>query len=150
MSQACLFATGLTQAIILFNMPNEHPIQVLQPASKPNNHVFYPLLKPQMLSARPQKGAAEKHSTHETTEELVHEKQDGVEWEGAAAVVGADEAAGAAPNPAHGCPPHLAGDGVQSCAYCHVGIPWISEMVGENIPAKELQDLEHTGGPELV
>lgn len=81
MSQACPFATRPTHAIILLNVPNEHPIQALQPARKPNNHfffLFFPPLKPQTMSARPRKGTAEKHPTSEGIEELVHKKQDGV------------------------------------------------------------------------
>lgn len=50
MSQACPFTTRPTHTIILLNVLNEHPIQALQPARKPNNHFFFFsfLLKPQM------------------------------------------------------------------------------------------------------
>lgn len=85
MSQACPFTTRPTHAIILLNVPNEHPIQALQPAGKPNNHFFFisffPLLMPQMMSARPRKGMVEIHPTSESTTELVHKNQDEV-WMG--------------------------------------------------------------------
>ena len=41
MSQACPFTTRPTHTIILLNVLNEHPIQALQPARKPNNHFFF-------------------------------------------------------------------------------------------------------------
>jgi len=80
MSQACPFATRPTHAIILFNVLNEHPIQALQPARKPNNHIFppIPLLKLQMMSARPQNGMAEKYPERDSRKELVYKKRDGV------------------------------------------------------------------------
>lgn len=110
---------------------------------------------PQMMSARPQKGTAEKHPTSGSTTELVHKNQDGV-WMGRGAregfpnfAAGKCAVAGAQPTPQqlpvlHPATLRFAGDWMRRA------IPWTMGMVSEHIWTKKFQDLECIGGLELV
>lgn len=79
MSQACPFTTRPTHTIILLNVLNEHPIQALQPARKPNNHFFFLIFTE----------ASDEVCTSDRSEGTVHKKRDGavmgsiyITWEG--------------------------------------------------------------------
>lgn len=69
MSQACPFTTRPTHTIILLNVLNEHPIQALQPARKPNNHFLFSFL---IFTE-----ASDEVCTSDRAKGMVHKNRDG-------------------------------------------------------------------------